>query len=244
MRKNIIVLIACFCAMHSSCWASLDWREEQDVYKKIDNASLRLMDGDTIHLHQLIEERPLVVAFIFTRCSGVCYPFLLQLKDQLNQYSQSSDLNVLVVSFDPWDTIEDMKRMASFLQLEDEPQWKFAVTSDIEKLTASVSFYPVWNKLIQQFDHDALLVGVNTSAYITKKLYGLGDKKDFELLMMSIKNDFIVTYRMSTANKIFSCFNYDPKTGKRTLGPGLLFIALPSVITFFTLIGIRWAVRK
>ncbi|MBP9056494.1 MAG: hypothetical protein KBF69_08900, partial [Saprospiraceae bacterium] len=50
-----------------------------------------------------------------------------------------------------------------------------------------------------------------------------------------IYNSFTPTHQLPNKNRLFSCFNYDPKTGKNTPGLGLLFIALPAILTIFIL---------
>lgn len=224
-----------------------DWNEETNIYESISNVPLKLINGKEIFLHQLAAEKPLIVALIFTRCTGVCSPLLFQLMENLQNISSGKDnqYSVLVISFDPFDSLKDMRLMAQRIELDNNQQWQFAITDSINRLNASVGFYPVWNDEIKQFDHDALLVGVNSDGYITKKLIGLRNEKEIRLLISSINNVFSPTYRLPNPNNLFSCFNYDPATGKNTPGLGLIFIALPAVISFSLVIGIRfWVKRK
>ncbi|MCE7955439.1 MAG: hypothetical protein BWX95_01172 [Bacteroidetes bacterium ADurb.Bin141] len=221
-----------------------DFREEENIYNQIFNAQLKLTDGKTTTIHGLAEREPLIIAFVFTRCSGLCSPYLLQLKDNLRALSRdnSKPYNVLVLSFDPKDSLSDMSYMARQFDLLNDKKWLFAVTNNITSLNKSVGFHPVWNPAIKQFDHDALLVGVNSQGYICKKLFGIRSEKDISLLISSINNEYTPTYQLPSNTNLFSCFKYDPLTGKNKPGFGLLFIALPAILTIVILIGIRiWA---
>ncbi|MFA5297453.1 MAG: hypothetical protein WC389_04515, partial [Lutibacter sp.] len=134
--------------------------------------------------------------------------------------------------------------MAKRFGLEDNKQWLFGVTNKIEELNQSIGFSPVLDSISGQYDHDALLVGINSDGYITKKLIGVRQGHDMDLLIASVNNIYSPTYRLPNKNALFSCFNYDPATGKNTPGLGLLFIALPAVITVLLLVSISHIVRN
>lgn len=217
------------------------WQEEANINEVIYNAPLQIISGAHVSIHQLAAQNPLVVAFVFTRCSGICTPLIIQLKESL-QFAPNianKKYNVLVVSFDPRDSVKDMENMATRFNLQHEGNWEFAVTDSISRLISSVNFNPVWDEKTLQFDHDALLVGVNSQGFVTKKLLGLRNSKDIGLLINSINNVFSPTYRLPAQSNLFSCYNYNPKTGKNTPGLGMLFIALPAILSFLILIFIR-----
>lgn len=218
-----------------------DWREEQNIYEKIYNAHLQLADGSNTTIRQLSSKSPLIVTLIFTRCTGVCYPLLLRLNEELKN-ADSEKFDVLVISFDPRDSIKDMINLSNRFGLENNKDWNFSVTDSIALLNKSVSFNPVWNDSAQQFNHDAYLIGVNNQSYITKKLIGMRDTKSLNALIRSINSEYSVTYRLPSKNNAFSCFNYDPVTGESSPGLGLLFIAIPPALSFLILITIRLVV--
>ena len=66
----------------------------------------------------------------------------------------------------------------------------FIFLSCIVKLNLLVGFNPSWDSIRSQYDHDALLVGINKEGYITKKLIGIRNKSDLELLTGSVNDDF------------------------------------------------------
>lgn len=241
MFKNIVLfLLISSCIYSTSAQSpSTALKEETNIYEKVYDAPLYVSGQGAAVFNELYDRQPVILALVFTRCSGVCNPFLIKLKETL-QFGQNdkTPFQVLVLSFDPRDTPEDMKRLAQNLELHENPQWKFATTDSIAPLIHSVGFAPVWDSLRQQYDHDALLAGINKEGYITKKLIGLRERGDLKLLIESINNVFVPTYRLPNQSTLFSCFNYDPVSGKNKPGLGLIFLALPAVITFILLLSI------
>lgn len=244
MFKDIILTIVTLSfsiAAHAQT-ASTGLEEEVNIYEKIYDTPLDIAGKQQSRIHELYSGKPLLLALVFTRCTGVCNPFLTQLGENL-QFKGNS-FNVLVLSFDPRDITKDMELMAARLGLKNKKQWMFGTTNRIEKLTQSIGFTPVWDSLRNQYDHDALLVGINSEGYITKKLLGIRQGHDLDLLIASVNNIYSPTYRLPNKNMLFSCFNYDPVTGKNTPGLGLLFIALPSILTILLLVSISYLVGK
>ena len=244
MFRNIVLTI-----IATSFWVvtyaqTSAFKEESNIYKKVYNAPLKIVGKESLELHELYSQKPLILALVFTRCSGVCNPFLLQLKENIQFKKRERDFNVLVLSFDPRDNIEDLQSLAQRYDLEINEQWLFATTDSIKALNESIGFYPVWDSITNQYDHDALLVGINNEGYITKKLIGIREGHDLDLLIDSVNNVFSPTYQLPNKNMLFSCFNYDPKTGKNKFGLGLLFIALPAILTVLLLLSINFMVRR
>jgi len=246
MLKNIVslLLIFSFCNFTDAQTTSAALKEETNIYERVYDAPLQVVGQQSATFDELYAQRPVILALIFTRCTGICNPFLVKLKETLQFKDGDNSFRVLVLSFDPRDNMNDMHRLAQNLGLDGNEQWAFAITENISELTQSVSFDPVWDSARQQFDHDALLVGINKEGYITKKLIGLRERGDLDLLIGSINNVFVPTYRLPNQNMLFSCFNYDPVTGKNKPGLGLIFLALPAVLTASLLISISLLVRR
>lgn len=244
MFKNYIItfiVLSSFSIVNAQT-ASTGYEEEANIYEKIYDAPLVISGDQQLSFHELYAGKPLLLALVFTRCTGVCYPFLVELSENLKIKDKS--YNVLVLSFDPRDNAADMESMAKRLGLDKQKQWIFGTTRDIDKLNKSIGFTPIWDSLRSQYDHDALLVGINSDGYITKKLIGMRQGHVLDLLIASVNNIFSPTYRLPNKNSMFSCFNYDPKTGKNTPGLGLLFIALPAVLAVLILVITSYVVHK
>lgn len=241
---TFIIISFFFCRFTVAQIASTGFEEENNIYDRVYDAKLSFNSGENRTLSQLCSSKPVLLALIFTRCSGICNPFLIQLKDNLQFKNNFGEFSILVLSFDPRDTHEDMIQLAQRLNLENNKQWLFATTQDIEKLNLSVGFHPTWDSIRSQYDHDALLVGINKEGYITKKLIGLRNQNDLGLLISSVNDVFSPSYRLPGNNQLLSCFNYNPQTGKNTPGLGLLILALPAIITLLLLLGISYCVNS
>lgn len=246
MFKNIILNIIAIgiCNLAIAQSVSSDVKEESNIYEQIYDAPINVVGKGQVSFQELYNQKPLLLALVFTRCSGVCNPFLFQLKENLALKTNDKSFNVLVLSFDPRDNMTDMSLLAQRFELENNEQWFFGTTNSIEELNQSINFYPIWDSIKNQYDHDALLIGINNQGYITKKLIGVRQGHDLDLLIASVNNIFSPTYRLPNKNMLFSCFNYDPKTGENKLGLGLLFIALPAVLTVLLLILISYLVKR
>ncbi|MGV8139955.1 MAG: hypothetical protein AB2L20_32620 [Mangrovibacterium sp.] len=248
MYKHLILIIIALsffsCQLVPGQSVTDGYEEENNIYEKVYDAKLNFNKDEAQNMSQQYARQPVLLALIFTRCSGICNPFLLQLKENLQFKTDTESYKVLVLSFDSRDTHEDMMQLAQWLKLENHKQWLFATTGDIEKLNLSVGFHPTWDSIRSQYDHDAFLVGINKEGYITKKLIGLRNQHDLSLLISSVNDVFSPSYRLPGKNQLLSCFNYNPQTGKNTPGLGLLILALPAVITLLLLIGTSYVVKQ
>lgn len=232
MRKNIICYLLMLCAVCANANNKSITNEEENIYQKIENIPLKTVGADNeTSLAELYSRQPLLIALVFTRCVGVCNPFLLQLNENLQQQKNFGNYRVLVLSFDRRDTKADMQMLSQKFNLQTNKQWIFAITDSIESICYALGFNPVWDSVTRQYDHDALLAGINNEGYIAKKLVGIRSGHDLDLMLASIQNIFSPTYRLPGQSNLFSCFNYNPKTGKNMPGWGLLFIALPAIVT-------------
>lgn len=217
-----------------------NYSEEENIYDKVPDVRLHSESG-TFLLSDVYSQSPVILAMVFTRCTGICTPFIFQLKQHIEQLNPSEKFKIVVVSFDPRDSVENMMELSRRYKLQDDPNWMFATNDDIDTLNSVSKFIPVWDEATQQYEHEALLVGVNTNGYITKKLLGLRDKTALKSVIMEINNQQILSYPIPGTETIFSCFKYDPATGKRKPSYGLLFLLSPAI---FGGIMLFWFSRK
>lgn len=204
--------------------------EEKNIYDQIADIKLTTLSGQK-SLSEIYGASPVLLALVFTRCTGVCNPFILRLYEDLKILRTDDKYTVLVMSFDPRDNIDDMKHFARRYGLQDNDQWIFGVTNQIAKMNNLIAFYPQWDEAKQQFDHEALLTGINREGYIIKKLTGIRHQADLALMLKEINGRFIPSYPLPTANTSFSCFTYNPTTGENTPSVGLIVLMSPLFIT-------------
>lgn len=217
--------------------------EEQGLYTPIADIHLRTTSAQ-FPLSELYARQPVLLALIFTRCTGICNPFLLQLSEHMRALDPKEKFKVLVVSFDPRDSNADLERYARLFNLEHDGRWVFATTRQIDELITSVGFISTWDSTRQQFDHDAFLVGVNGNGYITRKMEGIRDRKDIASMIKTINGEFIPSYPLPRDGVMFSCFTYDPVTGVRKPSVGLLILLVPAVLTLVLLLWLGAQSRK
>ncbi len=169
---------------------------------------------------------------------------ILNLYENINHLQSDKNFRVLVLSFDSMDNIKDMCRFATRYGLENNKQWIFATTSQIKELNTSIGFNPIWDASKKQFNHEALFVGINKDGYITKKVVGIRSYTVLSDMIKEINNEFVISYPLPKINMLFSCFDYNPITGKKKPSWGLLILLLPFIITCILLILLVKYTRK
>lgn len=226
-----LLILFLFCRNTQAQIPEFNFSEEENINTKIADVQLHT-SGGRMMLSNLYNTSPILIALVFSRCTGICSPFLLQLNDNIQTLNSKEKFKVLVVSFDPTDSLSDLEGMDERFGLNKRKQWIFATTKQIDTLNSSVGFRPLWDSVRNQFDHDALLVGINENGYIEKKLIGLRGVNDLKMMIQSMHNEFIPSYPLPRKNNLLSCFTYDPATGIRKPSIGLLILVLPVVLTF------------
>jgi cytochrome oxidase Cu insertion factor (SCO1/SenC/PrrC family) len=217
-----------------------NYSEENQIYRLLPEVTITTADGNK-KLSELYNQSPLIIALVYTRCSGICNPFLLHLSENISEQNTTANFKIVVISFDSADRMEDMQKLSIRYQLEKNKRWVFAITPQIELLDKSIGFSPVWDNARKQFDHEALLVGVNQEGYIIKKLTGIRNGSDIALLIKELNGVFSVSYPLPGNNSIFSCFHYNPVTAEKKLSLGFLLLIAPFVLSIILVFIIGFA---
>ncbi|HRQ49124.1 MAG TPA: SCO family protein [Agriterribacter sp.] len=240
---GIVLILLVYAAPELQAQQAHGFSEETALYRKIAPVEIVTREGRK-NIADLYTRQPLAVALIYTRCAGVCSPFLLRLAENVQRLNGAGNYKILVVSFDPADSLQDMLQMAKLFSVEESGAWTFAVTPQIDMLTRSAGFNTVKDSLTGQYDHEALLIGVNGEGYIVKKLTGLREPNDIALLIKEINGAFTPSYPLPGKASFFSCFTYDPATGKKKPALGLLLLLLPAALTFSIIAAIAFRYRN
>ena len=88
--------------------------EARYVTRDVPDIAIRTADGEIL-LSALWREGPLVLTMVFTRCAGICSPYLRALRRADEALDLPDDVRRVVVSFDPRDTPDEMRRTAEHL---------------------------------------------------------------------------------------------------------------------------------
>ena len=219
--------------------------ESRYLYRKMPDAPLIMADS-TVALSQLWQDKPLIFTMVFSRCAGVCYPFISSLQEALPKVGGlGTDYRIAVVSFDPEDNTETMQGMAHLLDLADHPDWLFGITAreSIDSLTQSIGYWTRWDSTRKQYDHPAVLVGILKGGLIARFLVNATvSPPRLHEIVRELRGEFISAYPKPNPNVIFSCFQYDPSEGF-TLSWGFFLLLLPAVVTIGGTGWIFWSSR-
>ena len=219
--------------------------ESRYVYRSIPDAALTLASGEQRRLAELWEDRPLLLTFIFSRCAGICSPFLRNLKATVNGLGDSDlEYDIVVLSFDPRDSAETMKQLAEHLDLETDARWIFAVAApgDIRRLTDSIGFWYRWDENVKQFNHPSMIAAIKSGKCVRLYTGGVVPKARMEEILAELRGDFVSIYPLP-GKVLFRCFDYSPDEG---FAPnwGMLIMVAPAVIALVLTLGVFAVTRR
>src|SRR5262245_8697826 len=182
-------------------------------------------------LSSLWREGPVLLTLVFTRCAGVCSPYLRALQAADAQLGAPADVRRVVLSFDPRDTAEDMQRTALHLGISNRPDWIFAVASpdDIGRVARAAGFWFTWDAARGQFDHPAMLAAIRTGRLVRLLVGGTVTAARLGEVLDEARGQFVASYPLP-GNVRFRCVDYDPATGRARIAWGALLLLLPSAM--------------
>lgn len=203
-------------------------REDRYVYRRVPDVPIYTRTG-VVRLSQLWRQKPILLTLVYTRCSGICYPFLRSLKAAVPKVGGlGEDYRVVVLSFDPRDTVETVTDMARSVGLADHPAWVFGVASreDVHRLAEAVGYWSRWDPTLRQYDHPSVLIGIDRGAVVRFLVGGTVAPARLYEVVRELRGEFVGTYPLPKKNVVFRCFQYRPGQGV-TLDWGFLLLLLP-----------------
>jgi cytochrome oxidase Cu insertion factor (SCO1/SenC/PrrC family) len=185
----------------------------------------------TVRLSALWQRGPVLLTLVFTRCAGVCSPFLRSLRGADEALGAPLDVQRVVLSFDVRDTVEDMDRTAAHLGVANRPGWVFATAApaDVDRLARAFGFWFAWDASRQQFDHPAMIVGIRQGRVARLQVGGRVTAARLGEVVREARGQFVASYPLPGTAR-FRCFEYDPVTGNATLAPGVLVLLIPALV--------------
>jgi protein SCO1/2 len=240
MRSRIWALIILLALLATSAAAQPSPRSEPPDESRLLNTPLpdimlATAGGAKIPLSTLSGGRPLVLGFVFTRCGGVCSPFLRSWRAADRSLSRDSTFHRLVISFDPRDSAADMSALAAHVDAADDPDWTFAIAApdDVRKLTEATGFWYEWDEARQQFDHPAMLAGIRDRRLVRVLVGGSIGSGRLNELVREVSGEFVASYPLPGRVR-FRCVQFDPATGRVTLDWGFALLLVPMAVTAAT----------
>lgn len=219
--------------------------EAQLEGRAVPDIPVQLADGRTRMLSDLGRERALLVTLFYRRCAGVCTPFLQWIHDATAQVGGlGSDYQVLALSFDEADTVADLQAQARAFDLQEHPDWHFAITerSALAKITGALQFWARRQADSDQYDHDSLLVAVREGRVIRALSGGPGQTQRLRELVWELRGR-VVPYYATTSAPALRCIEFDPGTGALRLDWGMLLLVAPGLASLAAALAVFGPLR-
>jgi protein SCO1/2 len=199
------------------------------------DVDLTSSDGARISLKSLSASKPLLLGFVFTRCGGVCSPFLRSWRTADQALSSGLSIHRVVLSFDSRDTMGDMSALAAHVSASNNPDWTFAIAApdDVRRLTDATGFWYDWDEARQQFDHPAMLAGIRDGRLVRLLVGGSISSGRLNELVREVSGEFVASYPLPGRVR-FRCVQFDPATGRVTLDWGFTLLLVPVAVTGVT----------
>jgi protein SCO1/2 len=220
-------------------WASAQTADPRDtppsedrlLNTSVPDIELTTATGTRVRLAHVAKGRPLALAFVFTRCGGVCSPFLMSWRTA-DRSLQRHAYSRLVISFDPRDRWADMSTLAQHLGLSNSDDWTFAVgePNDVRRLAETIGFWWKWDEGRQQFDHPAMLAGIRDGRLVRLLIGGSVTPARLDELVREASGEFVRSYPLPGRVQ-FRCVQYDPASGRMTLDWGFALLLVPIAAT-------------
>jgi protein SCO1/2 len=209
--------------------------EDRFFNAAVPDVTLTTATGERVALSALGNGLPLLVTFVFTRCPGVCSPFLRSWRAADRSVSRPSAVHRLVLSFDPRDSAADMTMLAHHLALERDANWTFAVAApvDVRRLSAAAGFWFDWDEERQQYDHPAMLAGIRDGRLVRLLVGGVVTSGRLDELVREVSGEFVPSYPLPGRVR-FRCVQYVAATGRVALDWGFGLLLVPVGVTMVT----------
>lgn len=207
--------------------------EDRYIFRPLPDISVTPVGGTHVSLSELGRSKPLIVTLVFTRCSGICSPFLQSLAAATRAVGGAgSDYRVLVLSFDPRDSLADMSAAAEGLGLASNPAWIFGVSApqEIRRLAEAMGFWFKWDPASTQYDHPSVLVGIDHGRIVRMLAGGTVSPVRFREVADELRGKFVPAYPSQDRKVAFRCFRYEPGGGVH-VSWGFFLMLMPGALT-------------
>lgn len=202
---------------------------------------VRTIDGRSAVLADLWREQPLLVTLYYTRCSGICVPYLLSLGRIANAATDTErPYRILAISFDPEDSLDDVRAHTEALGLAAKPGWSFGVAdaAGVRALAAAFGFWYRFDRELGQYDHQAMTAAIIDGRLVRVLPGNPVNPRAFRELLWELRGNYVPTYTLPSGEALGSCLDYDPVTGEMHLGRGLLLLVLPALLALLLSAGV------
>lgn len=221
-------------------------KEMEFLLRKIPDVEILMADSSVTPISKWYKQKPVILTFAYSRCPGVCNPYLLQVRDHVLLQDLDKDLfQVLVLSFDAKDEPAQLQKMAGFNKDAVPQNWAFGILTEEKSKQNLLSSVGVEVKQLGElFNHNPVMILLNTEGKIVQRIEGLPDNGQWNRLLKEVNNEWVPVYLDNADNVWASCFKYDPADGKWRMNWGMLLILGPSLVTVIIIIFLQWATSR
>ena len=195
--------------------------------------------GREVTLAECMNGKPTVFVLAYYRCPMLCNQVLNGMARSLRAINlkPGEDYSVVVVSFDPSDTVEmaaakKKSLLHAFNGSEDGKGWHFLVGQEpvVKNLADVVGFQYVYDAATNQYGHASGIILLTPEGKVSRYFYGIEyPTRDVRLGLVEASAGRIGT---AVDRLLLVCFHYDPLTGQYGLaimrliqGAGVLTVA-------------------
>lgn len=185
--------------------------------KTLPNLTLILENGEERDLISLSAGRPMIMSFVYTRCTSACPMIVKGIKDVLGSLEGGSfPPSVILVDFDIRDGSSDL---INFRRRHSIPSgWHIVMLreEDLRRLTGFLDFNFMYDPKTDMFAHPNVLVVLSPQLKVSG--YMLGVRYDSsrlgKILSLAENNGADIN---PVKGLFLRCFRYDPVTGRYTI---------------------------
>ncbi|MCS6998762.1 MAG: SCO family protein [Aquificaceae bacterium] len=196
--------------------------EEKYLGNRVADVSFISEEGKEQRLYDFIKGKPTALILAYYTCDSAC-PLIVKSALEATK-DLGKDANLLVLSFDKEDTLQDIKRFKSQLGISN-PRWTFGIMSEdqINKLTQSLGYRFFYSRRDRVFVHPNVVMFIAPDGKIVRYLYGISPReRDFRIALAEAET-FRITRNTFVDVAYMVCYKYDPETGKYGLNPAIIF---------------------
>jgi len=206
------------------------------------NLKFENSNGKEIILNELFKDKPVVLAFVYYKCPGICTPLMTEIASLINEsdIEIGKDYRVALISMDEKETpkIAAKKKKAMFYLVDKQikpEDWEFLTgdLTNITKLAKATGFN--YKRVGTQFIHTTSLMILTKNGKLSRYIYPRYNKnRGFALLPFSFKLAIIDATEgkiIPSVGKLLAfCFSYDPH-GKTYVFDILKVVGATTIIT-------------
>lgn len=195
---------------------------KQRLNNQVDvNAKFTDSDGKEVTLAECMNGKPTVFVLAYYRCPRLCNMVLNGVAKALQaiDFEPAEDFNIVVVSFDPTDTVEiaaDKKKSVvhAFDRKGDPTGWNFLIGDEatVKAAAESVGFQYVYDPKSGEYAHASGMVILTPEGRISRYFYGIDySTRDVRLGLVEASQGQIGS---PVDELLLLCLHYDPTNGK------------------------------